>query len=58
MKMTDRYLLPMHQLGLEMEGFATKHFTDLTAEEYCILGTRFTRKAVYSIVIDIKLFEL
>jgi hypothetical protein len=36
---------------------ASEHFTDLTAEEYCILGSRFTRRAVYLIaeaIIDIK----
>ena len=56
-KVPDRYLLPMDQLGLEMDGLATEHFTDLTAEEYCILGNRFTRRAVYLIaeaIIDIK----
>jgi hypothetical protein len=56
-KMPDHFLLPMDQLGLELEGLATMLLPDYDMVDWYILAQRFTRRALYVLAESIVLIK-
>ena len=56
-KMPDHFLLPMDQLGLELEGLATMLLPDYDMDDWYILAQRFTRRALYVLAESIVLIK-
>lgn len=56
-KMPDHFLLPMDQLGMELEGLELMHFPDHDLDDWYILAQRFTRRALYLLAESIVLIK-